>query len=315
MMLVVGVDAGGTASRAVVATTDGTIVGRGSAGPGNPTSVGGPAAAEAISTAIRTALGIHGPASVIAGVAGVAGVAVLSDPTVAATFDDAWAALGLTCPFTVTGDAVTAFAAGVSAPGGAVLIAGTGAVAARIENWHIQRTADGLGWLLGDEGSGHWLGLQAVRATARAWPATATTPPPGLATAVAAHAGAATCDDLVTWAVRQPPSAFAALAPLVCGCDDPLAVRLTTEAATRLLATLSDLGPPDGPVVLAGGLLTGATRIRAELLTALPDAATARDPAAAAAWLALRRTLELDAGSAADLHRRMLAQAPLSAGR
>ncbi|WP_199511099.1 N-acetylglucosamine kinase [Nucisporomicrobium flavum] len=316
MMLVVGVDAGGTASRAVVATTDGTVVGRGSAGPGNPTSAGGPAAAKAIGTAVRTALGPHDPARVLAGTAGVAGVAVLSDPAIAAAFDDEWTALGLTCPFTVTGDAVTAFAAGVPSPGGAVLIAGTGAVAARIENWHIRRTADGLGWLLGDEGSGHWLGLQAVRATARAWAATAAAPPPGLAAAIAAHAGAATCDDLITWAVRRPPSAFAALAPLVCAHDDPLAVRLTTEAAARLIATLHDLGPPGGPVVLAGGLLTGDTRIRAEVLAALPGVATARDPAAAAAWLALRRTLDLDAGSAADLHRRMLAQeGPVSGPR
>ena len=307
MMLVVGVDAGGTASRAVVAAPDGTVLGRGSAGPGNPTSSGGPAAARSIGTAIRAALGAHDPASVISGVAGVAGVAVLSDPEVSAAFDAEWAALGLTCPISVTGDAVTAFAAGVPAPSGAVLIAGTGAVAARIENWHIGRTADGLGWLLGDEGSGHWLGLQAVRAAARAW--TAATPPPGLAAEIAARAGVASCDDLVAWALRQPPSAFAALAPLVCASDDPLALRLTSEAAARLVATVTDLGPPNGPVVLAGGLLTGPTRVRDGVLAALPDGvATARHPALGAAWLALRRTLDLDAGSAADLHRRMLKQ-------
>ena len=314
MMLVVGVDAGGTASRAVVAAPDGTVLGRGSAGPGNPTSLGGPAAARSIGTAIRTALGAHDPAAVIGGVAGVAGVAVLSDPRVAAAFDAEWAALGLTCPVAVEGDAVTAFAAGVPAPSGAVLIAGTGAVAARIDNWHVSRTSDGLGWLLGDEGSGHWLGLQAVRAVARAWAAPAPGPPPagppaGLAAEIAARAGVTTCDDLVAWAGRQPPSTFAALAPLVCACDDPLAVSLTTDAAARLLSTLDGLGPPNGPVVLAGGLLTGPTRVRDEVLAALPSgAATAHDPAAGAAWLALRRTLDLDAGSAADLHRRMLAQ-------
>ena len=56
------------------------------------------------------------------------------------------------------------------------------------------RTADGLGWLLGDEGSGLWLGLQAVRHAARHWSSS------GLAVRVALHAGAASADDLVHWA-------------------------------------------------------------------------------------------------------------------
>jgi len=69
MNLVLGVDAGGTASRAVVATADGTVVGHGEAGPGNPTSVG-PAAARAIGTAVSTALGDHDPARVTAAAVG-----------------------------------------------------------------------------------------------------------------------------------------------------------------------------------------------------------------------------------------------------
>ncbi|BCJ55004.1 N-acetylglucosamine kinase [Actinoplanes sp. NBRC 14428] len=302
MVLVVGVDAGGTASRAVVATPDGKIVGRGSAGPGNPASAGA-AAARSIGTAVRAALGGHDPGSVIAGAGGVAGASVLSDPAIVAAFDAEWAGLGLTCPVELTGDAVTAFAAGVPAPRGAVLIAGTGAVAARVENWRVGRTADGLGWLLGDEGSGLWLGLEAVRRVARSWTST----PDGLAAAVAAHAGVRSCDELVHWAGRQHPAAFAALAPLVCASDDPLAARLTAEAGARLVATLGELGAPDGPVVLAGGLLTEPTPVREAVLTALPGpVATAHDPAAGAAWLALRRALDLDAGTAADLHHRML---------
>ncbi|MEV4636975.1 BadF/BadG/BcrA/BcrD ATPase family protein [Actinoplanes sp. NPDC049548] len=302
MVLVVGVDAGGTASRAVVATADGTIVGRGSAGPGNPTSAG-VAAIASIGTAVRTALRGHDPATVVAGVAGIAGVAVVAEPAIAEAFDMQWAELGLTCPIEVTGDAVTAFASGVPAARGAVLIAGTGAVAARIEDWRVGRTADGLGWLLGDEGSGLWLGLQAVRSVARSWTST----PDGLAAKVAAHAGARSCDELVHWAARQHPAAFAALAPVVCASDDPLAARLTTEAAARLVGTLHELGPSDGPVVLAGGLLTEPTPVRTAVLAALPgEVATARDPAAGAAWLAVRRALNLDEQEAAGLHRRML---------
>ena len=84
------------------------------------------------------------------------------------------------------------------------------------------RTADGLGWLLGDEGSGLWLGLQAVRHAARHWSST------GLAVRVALHAGAASADDLVHWAQRLPLGSFAALAPVVCdfaAAGDPAATR------------------------------------------------------------------------------------------
>src|SRR6185436_1937750 len=134
---------GGTASRAVVATADGTVVGHGEAGPGNPTSVG-PAAARAIGTAVSTALGDHDPARVTAVVAGLAGDAVLTDPAIAAAFTAEWRHRGLRCPITMVGDAVTAFAAGTAEPTGSVLIAGTGAVAARVEDGRITRTADGL---------------------------------------------------------------------------------------------------------------------------------------------------------------------------
>ncbi|WP_410813387.1 N-acetylglucosamine kinase [Micromonospora sp. 067-2] len=309
MMLVLGVDAGGTASRAVVATRDGTVVGRGSAGPGNPTAVG-PAAARSIGAAVRDALGEHDPASVVSGVAGIAGAGVLADPEVTAAFTSEWSHRGLICPVALVADAVTAFAAGTSARSGAALIAGTGAVAARIDDWRVNRTADGLGWLLGDEGSGMWLGLQAVRSVARAW--SGPTVDGGLAAVIAARAGVTSCDELVRWAGRQQPAAFAALAPLVCGsatAGDALAERLTAEAAARLVATLGELGPPDGPVVLAGSLLTKTTPVRAAVLASLAGpVTTAGDPAVGAAWLALRQITDQE--EAVRLHHRMLRPAP-----
>ena len=308
MMLALGVDAGGTASRAILSTADGECAGHGAAGPGNPTTSGAAAVRE-IARAIRAALGDHPPASVAAAVVGVAGAGVLADPELAGAFAAQWAELGLTCPVSVVGDAVTAFAAGTPERAGVVLIAGTGAVAARVDDGRIGPTADGLGWLLGDEGSGLWLGLQAVRAAARAWPPGAVGPEPGLVAVVAAHAGVASCDALVHWAGRQPPAAFAALAPLVCAtaaAGDPLASRLTTEAGARLVATLNELGPPRGPVVLAGGLLSRDTPVRRSVLAAVPGPVTvAREPAAGAAWLALGRAVPLDRSAAARLHARL----------
>jgi N-acetylglucosamine kinase-like BadF-type ATPase len=285
MAVVVGVDAGGTSSKAVVVDETGTVLGRGSAGPGNP-AASGPAAAHAIGSALRAALG-PAPATVTSGVVGVAGASALADPAIAAAFAAEWARLGVTGPMTIVGDAVTAFAAGGDRASGAVLICGTGAVAALVDGLEVTRVADGLGWLLGDEGSGLWLGLQAVRRAARRWPSP-------LARRVAAHAGVANADELVHWAQALPP--FGALAPVVCElaeAGDPDATAIVEEAATRLTATLDELGAPGAPVVLGGGLLVADTPVRHAVLARLhergTEVGTAVDPALGAARLALRQ--------------------------
>ncbi|MEU4693642.1 BadF/BadG/BcrA/BcrD ATPase family protein [Actinoplanes sp. NPDC023714] len=285
MDLVVGVDAGGTASHAVVATAAGVVAGRGRAGPGNPLSAG-PAAVEALAAALRQALSTVDPAAVVGGVLGLAGSSACADPAFTAALETEWRRAGLRCRWRVVGDAVTAFAAGTSASGGAVLIAGTGAVAAEIQEHQIVRVTDGLGWLLGDEGSGHWLGVQALRAAVRAWPSP-------FATAVAAEAGAGDRDRLIGWAQELHHARIAALAEVVCArarAGDPQATAITAGAVARLTATLDGLGPVGGPVVLAGSLLTRDTPIREGLLAALRARGTSalpgRDPAAAAAWLA-----------------------------
>ena len=306
MDLVLGVDAGGTASRAVVATLTGEIVGRGAAGPGNPLSCG-PAAATAIGSALRTALTGHDPSRVAGGVLGVAGTSAVSSAEITAAFAGMWAGLGLSCPMRLVGDVVTAFAAGTPSPSGRTLIAGTGAIAARITDHQIAETADGLGWLLGDEGSGRWIGLQALRHTVRNWPSPRA--PESLAVAVAAHAGARSLTDLILWAQALPLADIAGLAPPVCSlacAGDRAACEIVAAAASKLLATL-DAIPADGPVVLAGGLLAGDTPVRDHVLAALRarrvPSGTGRDPAAAAAWLAAR---PLSPRSPAALHAALL---------
>ncbi|WP_433215539.1 N-acetylglucosamine kinase [Dactylosporangium sp. CS-047395] len=280
MAVVVGVDAGGTASKAVALDEDGTVLGRGAGGPGNP-AASGPPAARAVGSALRSALNGLDPANVVAGVVGVAGVSALADPAIARAFAAEWEALGLRCPIPVVGDAVTAFAAGGDWAAGAVLICGTGAVAALVDGLETTRVADGLGWLLGDEGSGLWLGLQAVRRAVRRWD----TP---LARRVARHSGAADPDELVHWAQALPP--FGALAPDVCelaDAGDPDAGAIVAEAATRLVATLDELAAPAAPVVLGGGLLVADTPVRRAVLGLLRrPVGTATDPALGAARLA-----------------------------
>ncbi|NUO59926.1 MAG: ATPase [Hamadaea sp.] len=285
--LMVGVDAGGTGTRAVVATVDGVVLGRGQAGPGNP--LRHPCAPVAFEQAVGAALAGHDVSRVVAVGLGVAGITGLR----LGDYSGSLARLGLACSFSAYADAVTAFAAGTASDQGIVLIAGTGAIAARVRDRQVTATADGLGWLLGDRGSGVWLGLAAVRSIAVHWPDTP------FAAAVASHAGVETVDELLAWGNRTTPDQYAALAPVVCShalAGDPLAQSLVDSAATELLRTLDDLGPPDGPVVLAGGLLTARTPVSAALTRALArrsvSHSVAGDPALAAARLALPTPVE-----------------------
>jgi glucosamine kinase len=161
--LVLGGDLGGTSTRILVAGTDGRECGRGSAGAGNPISH--PAgAAEALADALRAALTGVDPVRVKASVIGVAGGSALRTPPVAARFGQVWADAGLTCDPGYAPDLEVAFAAGTPEPDGSVLVAGTGATAGAVVDHRLARTADGHGWLLGDDGSGFWLGREAVRA-------------------------------------------------------------------------------------------------------------------------------------------------------
>ncbi|WP_449064438.1 BadF/BadG/BcrA/BcrD ATPase family protein, partial [Planomonospora algeriensis] len=167
MDLMLGVDAGGTSSRAVTVTSQGDVVGRGRAGGGNPAALGAARAFANLGLAVRGALASLDPAEVRAVTVGLAGAATLRDPAVRAVFERTVLDCGPVVPPRVVGDAVVAFAAGTAAPSGTVLISGTGAVAARITGHEPVAVADGHGWLLGDEGSAFWLGRAAARTAVR----------------------------------------------------------------------------------------------------------------------------------------------------
>ncbi|MGI5152704.1 N-acetylglucosamine kinase [Plantactinospora sp. CA-294935] len=314
---VLGADCGGTATRVVLATVDGRIVGRGRARAGNPVATDPAGAAAALGEAGRAALHGYDPSRVVGAVVGLAGVARLAEPEVSARYAAQWSRLGLSCPLHPVGDAVVAFAAGTPAGCGTVLIAGTGAVAAEVHNGAVGRTADGLGWLLGDEGSGFWLGLAAARSTARAL---YRGPPSGpLARAVATELGSTEPDGFVTRVYQVGRDRLAGLAPLVGTAardGDPDATAILETAAERLAGTLLSLHPAPGPVVLAGGVLAGVPEIRTAVQDRLVDrlgrpGVPAGDAAAGAAWVALRRFLGY-----ADpaLHARLLAASSGGAG-
>ncbi|MFK3985681.1 BadF/BadG/BcrA/BcrD ATPase family protein [Micromonospora sp. NPDC050397] len=164
--LVIGLDVGGSSTRAVVVSLTGEQLGAGTADGGNPTSHGAEPAAERVRTALHTALGDLDPTRVRAGAIGLAGAGRWHhDPNTRAAYDRAWHDAGLRCRYDVHGDALVGYACATPTPDGTVLIAGTGAIAAQVRQLRLHRVADGHGWLLGDAGSGFWLGREAVRHT------------------------------------------------------------------------------------------------------------------------------------------------------
>ncbi|MEH1170063.1 BadF/BadG/BcrA/BcrD ATPase family protein [Micromonospora sp. CPCC 205539] len=325
--LVVGLDIGGTSTRAAALNLSGERLGAGRAGGGNPTSHGAERAAAELLTALREALADIDPTRVAAGTIGLAGAArLLADPAGRAAFDRAWHDAGLRCPYTVYGDALVAYASGTAAADGTVLIAGTGAITARVRDLRLDRIADGHGWLLGDAGSGFWLGRAAVRRLLADLDAGHTLGP--LTTAVLAELTGSTdiaarprdtVDATVQAVTRRPPVELARLAPLVSTAaaeGEPVATALIAEAAAHLTESVSRIRPADAvtPVVLGGGLLTGdtplATAVRAEVSRNWPQAPLriAGDGAVAAAWLAARELPEVT--DPAALHARLFPTTP-----
>ncbi|MYS21465.1 ATPase, partial [Streptomyces sp. SID4948] len=176
----------------------------------------------------------------------------------------------------VGGDTEVALAAAPGAPAdGLVLIAGTGAIATRLTDRRRVAVTDGHGWLLGDEGSGFWLGNHAVRAALEALDGRG--PWTSLVARVTAHYfpegdGPAApepgwsfedrhslAEGLVVRAYGQAPARMALLSPAAVAAaneGDEVALRLLDRAAGLLSATVRSLAPhPGEPLVTTGGLL------------------------------------------------------------
>jgi N-acetylglucosamine kinase-like BadF-type ATPase len=311
--LVLGLDVGGTSSRAQVSDLSGHTLGHGRAGGGNPNSHPPQKAVEEVTSAARAALADVAPTRVCRVVLGMAGVSAMSDSRVAGLFQDAWSGLGLTCPIRVVSDCEVAFAAGTPAPSGTVVIAGTGAIAARIYDHALAGISGGYGWLLGDEGSAFWLGREAVRAALSALDrdsgrdgllvsgvlATLIPDPVDVPPALARK-------KLITAVNSTTPISLAELAPLVttaAHAHDETARAIVHRAAELLgdTACATRESGDSGPVVLAGGLIAEGNPVGEALREVLTSRChvtprAAGPGAAGAAWLAARELLATSPG-------------------
>ncbi|MFF0465260.1 N-acetylglucosamine kinase [Streptomyces mexicanus] len=278
--VVIGIDAGGTRTRAAAAWAaddGGPPLHTGVSGPGNALSV----PIDVLTAHLREAVAAAAPPTlrphVRAVAAGLAGCSALPGNAGAAhasaALRTALADLGIRPDVTaVSSDTEIALAGAPGTPcDGLVLIAGTGAVAARLAGGVTVATADGNGWLLGDSGSGFWIGRRAVRSALAALDGRGR--PTLLTTAVLAHylgqaatqapatptAAQDVRDRLVQAVHERPVLELALLAPLVARAaedGDRVAGRLLSGAAKRLVKTLDALSPrPEDTLVTTGGLL------------------------------------------------------------
>ncbi|WP_113702124.1 N-acetylglucosamine kinase, partial [Nonomuraea lactucae] len=262
-------------------------------GAGNPSAHGLARAVAAIGAALEAALRDVDPVRVVASLAGVAGKVDALEPELARV----WAGHGIAQGPRVAGDVTIAYVAGTPEAAGSLLLSGTGAVAARIEDHRQAEIADGLGWLLGDEGSGFWIGREAARAAvasldrgSRGGPLVELVTEEFLGAGRVVSGGPsprADADRIVRLA-QADHMRLAALSPLVSRAaaeGDPMASEIVRAAAHHLVATVRRVHA-SGPVVLAGSVLTseGPVRRAVRELLAGETVATARDAAGAAAW-------------------------------
>jgi N-acetylglucosamine kinase-like BadF-type ATPase len=161
--LVIAVDGGQSSTLALVATTDGKIIGSGFAGPSNHvTEVGGPerlrnAITQSIAEALSNAGGVA--EQVVSLCLGMTGGAEMAYDMAQTLFPR-----GRLQSYY---DSVTALAGASLAQPGVVVIAGTGAVAyGRLADGR-EAKAGGWGYIMGDEGGGYDIGRSALAAASQ----------------------------------------------------------------------------------------------------------------------------------------------------
>jgi glucosamine kinase len=257
---VIGVDGGGTKTRAVVLDEAGLEVGRAEGGPAIASARDPLAPAQAVAGTVRAAAaaaGILVPVEVVwAGLSGAGREAARSGVELELS------RLGVALTVGVGTDVEAAFHDAFGGGPGILLIAGTGSIAwGRAENGREARVG-GWGRHIGDEGSAYAIGVEALRRVARH--ADGRAPETNLQKVILDHLRFSGPGDLVQWSADASKSQIAALAPVVtlaAEIGDAVAAEILDTAVGELeghvLTLLETLGPWHIPprLALGGGLL------------------------------------------------------------
>ena len=292
--LVVGIDAGGTKTRAFAVDRAGEVVGRGAGGGANLLSSSDPQGS--IGAALNEALGGRSAEAVVLSAAGGDRKADRErGRELLARVAPAGAQL------LVTHDAIAALYAGNPAGCGVVLISGTGSIAYGRNEEGEEDRAGGWGHLIGDEGSAVWCGLEALRAVAHAVDGRGA--PTRLTQLLLQELGTAEFADVLAQLYGRPHPAPAILAATralaVASSEGDAAANSILQrgavALARAAAVVAKvLALPSGPVYLSGGAFESLPLlqqlVRLELLRVLPAASVEpvrEEPAMGAARIAM----------------------------
>lgn len=236
--LILAVDGGGSKTTALIATMDGTVLAQASAGASNYHGVGAAGTRAAFAAAIGQAVAAAGREAVRFAVAffGLAGVDRAEDRRVieAIIEEIPWRFDHIL----IDNDARIALAAATLGQPGLVVICGTGSIALGIDAAGRRVRAGGWGAVLGDEGSGHDMGVQALRAVARA--ADGRGEPTQLSAAVLSALQLEEPQQLISYVYERPisRSEVAALARLVFAAaeeGDRVATAIIEAAVAELV--------------------------------------------------------------------------------
>ncbi|MBN8590163.1 MAG: hypothetical protein J0M33_00305 [Anaerolineae bacterium] len=257
MTLYMGIDGGGTGLRVIVMQPDLTILTEVQGEAVNPNTVGRDTSAERIQAGIRAAANqVSEPISAVGiGVAGASDSNEWLESVVQGALPGVKVAASWDLDIALIG-------AHAGKPG-LLLLAGTGSCSLGINTAGLRVKCGGWGYLIGDEGSGYWLGSEALRLTAFALDGRVPTGP--LVQGVLDQLGLTLARELVTWVYGQgrprvPEIAQLARLVLDSAADDPAAVGIVDAAAGHVMALYHDalrqLAEPDLPLACVGGLLT-----------------------------------------------------------
>src|SRR3954447_2381132 len=300
MMHVLGLDAGGTKTVCLLANEQGTVIASARAGGANLQAVGELAVEKVLHDVMDEAIGERGivPAAICLGIAGV------DRPDDRAVIRGIMKRIGRQARVLVVNDALVALEAGAPGQPGVVVISGTGSIAYGRNARGEAARAGGWGYVLGDEGSGYWIGRAALRAVLRE--SDERGPKTALSRLLLAHYGVERAQGLIheVYHSTLKPSAIGALATCVqeaFTAGDAVALGILRAAAAELessalsVARRLDLIGQPFSFILAGGIFRAVPWLTAELERRLPAAAPNscarrldREPAEGAVNLALQ---------------------------
>ncbi|MDZ4770917.1 MAG: BadF/BadG/BcrA/BcrD ATPase family protein [Chloroflexota bacterium] len=276
-MIILGIDGGGSNLRvAAVEMGDPTrpfIVAQATRGAANPGAIGREAAAALIHDAIgELRASVKQPIAAVG--IGVAG----ANPLYADDWLRATIASALPVPAATATDIEIALVGAHGMRRGAIVVAGTGSVALAIADDGRSAQVGGWGYLLGDEGGGYWIGLEALRLVTR-WADAPTAEHQFMAQAIVKQIGVTRPHELIAWTYRGGAPDVRAIAALASGVIDlanagvPLARSIIQRAADHLTRLVRQakarIDVAALPIAFGGGLLMSDNPLSQELVYSL----------------------------------------------